>query len=101
MNFLEEAKRLWPTANILGHGRYAVSGQNGAVVYLALTEQQAHNIGLGIENPQYEDLAPKPQAKIRERAHDLGDADDRRRARDEARKEEAEAWERKLGVSGI
>jgi len=87
MTYFEEATRLWPNAKILGQGRYAVSALNGAVVYLATTEQQAHNIGLGIENPVYEDLAPKPMAKRFSNIRD-NDADDRRRERHEKRVQE-------------
>lgn len=80
----------WPHATIFGtDGRYAVICPGERVVYLALTEQQAHNIGRGIEKPVYEDLAPKPQPKRCLNIHD-NDADDRRRARDEARREQSQ-----------
>ncbi len=39
MNYLDEAQRRWPSSKILGHGRYAVTAQNGGVVYLATTER--------------------------------------------------------------
>ena len=60
MNFLEEAKRRWKDAKVLGSGRYAVVGQNGGLIYLAATEQQQRSIALGVERPELVDLVPTP-----------------------------------------
>jgi hypothetical protein len=78
MNYAKDAAERWPTARILGtDGRFAVVAQNGAVVYLAMTESQQHAIALGVDRPVLVNLHPVDFDKIRDRY----DADDRRRER--------------------
>jgi hypothetical protein len=56
VNCISEATRRWPTARIIGDGRYAVLAQNGVLVYLAKTEHQQRSIALGVDHPQFVDL---------------------------------------------
>jgi hypothetical protein len=58
MTFLQAQKR-WPTAHIIGDGRYACVAQNGSVIYLVTTQQQSFSIGLGVDGPKFFDLQPK------------------------------------------
>jgi len=78
-NFLETAKHRWPTAKIVGSGRYAVVAQKNTLVYLCLTEAQQRAVALGVSNPTFEDLGGRTAAEIFADIPDRYDADDRRR----------------------
>ena len=81
MNFIAAAEVRWPRAKVIGDGPYAVSTQNGGVVYLCMTESQQKSVALGCENPVMVNLRPINFDAIPDRM----DADERRRARREAR----------------
>jgi hypothetical protein len=82
-NWTELAKKEFPSVRrILGHGKYAVATPDGTVCYLAVSEQQARSIALGIERPIFKNLTPIDFDHI----PDLEDADEcRKRRREEAR----------------
>jgi hypothetical protein len=82
MTYLDEAKKRWPTARIIGDGRFACCAQNGALIYLAMTEDQQRSIALGVDRPVLVDLKPKFVPDLPD------DWEDRRRERHEKRVQE-------------
>lgn len=84
MNYVDEARKRWPGANVIGEGRFACIAQNGRLVYLAVTEQQARNIGLGVDHPKFENLHNVDLDRVR----DVYDPEEARRER-RAKKAEA------------
>jgi hypothetical protein len=73
----------------MGDGRYAVGVFDDAgvvrIVYLAMTEQQQRNISLGVEHSRCVNLLPTTPALTTCSTRYDGDADDRRRDREERR----------------
>jgi len=79
MTYIDEARRRWPTARVLGEGRFACVALNGALIYLAMTEAQQRSIALGVDRPVLVDLKPKFVPDIAD------DWEDRQRERHEKR----------------
>jgi hypothetical protein len=86
-NYQKLAAARFPAATtVQGDGRFACGVLYGSVVrvvYLAMTEVQQRNIGLGIEHKIYADLYEHDFSGMK----DLEDADERRKRRREERQQ--------------
>jgi hypothetical protein len=57
--FLQDARERWPRARVMGDGKFVVVDRTGTVVYLAMDEAAARNIGASMDRPMFVEL-PTP-----------------------------------------